>query len=90
MTGGIAGAESDDGIQMREGTNYRVYNSIFQGFGGAGFCIRDAVSILNALNRLGGQTDPQSTLSAQGLIMWSNGGAGASADNFKSCGGGSS
>ncbi|MGD2121326.1 MAG: fibronectin type III domain-containing protein, partial [Gemmatimonadota bacterium] len=28
VTGGIAGAESDNGIQLREGTNYRVYNSI--------------------------------------------------------------
>jgi hypothetical protein len=90
VTGGIAGAESDNGIQLREGTNYRVYNSIFQGFGDAGFCIRDAVSIVNALNRLDGQTNPQSTLSAEGLIMWANGGPGASEDNFKSCGGGSS
>jgi hypothetical protein len=90
VTGGIAGSESDDAIQMREGTNYRVYNSIFQGFGGAGLCIRDAQSILNALNRLGGSSSPQNTLSAEGLILWGNGGAGGSADNFKACGGGSS
>jgi hypothetical protein len=90
VTGGIAGDESDDAIQMREGTNYRVYNSIFQGFGNSGFCIRDAVSILNAMNRLAGQTNPQTTLSAEGLILWGNGGAGNSPNNFKSCGGGSS
>ena len=90
VDGDIAGAESDNGIQMREGTNYRVYNSIFQGFGDAGFCIRDAQSILNGLNRLAGQTDPQNTLSAEGLILWGNKGAGASADNFAACGGGSS
>jgi hypothetical protein len=89
VTGAIAGAESDDAIQMREGTFYRVYNSIFQGFGNSRFCIRDAQSILNAKNRLAGQTDPQSTLSAEGLIMWNNGGTTA-ADNFKACGGGSS
>jgi hypothetical protein len=89
VTGGIAGAESDDAIQLREGTFYRVYNSIFQGFGNSGFCIRDAQSILNAKNRLAGQTDPQATLSAEGLIMWNNGGTSA-ADNFKACGGGSS
>ena len=89
VTGGIAGAESDDAIQMREGTFYRVYNSIFQGFGNSGFCVRDAQSILNAKNRLAGQTDPQATLSAEGLIMWNNGGT-AAADNFKACGGGSS
>jgi hypothetical protein len=90
VAGGIAGAESDNGIQMREGTNYRVYNSIFQGFGDAGFCVRDAVSILNALNRLAGQTNPQTTLSAEGLILWSNKGQGSSTDNFAACGGGSS
>jgi hypothetical protein len=90
VTGGIAGGESDDAIQMREGTNYRVYNSIFQGFGNSGLCIRDAVSILNAMNRLAGQTNPQNTLSAEGLILWGNGGAGNSASNFNSCGGGSS
>jgi hypothetical protein len=89
VTGGIAGAESDNGIQFREGTNYRVYNSIFQGFGEAGFCIRDAQTLVNALNTLKGETDPTMTLAAQGLIMWDNQSAGA-ADNFASCGGGSS
>ena len=90
VTGDIAGAESDDAIQMREGTNYRVYNSIFQGFGDSGLCIRDAVSIVNAQNRLGGQTDPATTLSAEGLILWSNGGTvGGTDSNFNDCGGGS-
>jgi hypothetical protein len=89
VTGDIAGAESDDAIQMREGTNYRVYNSIFQGFGSSGFCVRDAQSILNAQARLGGDDDPQNTLSAEGLIMWSNGAAGGGDENFNDCGGGS-
>jgi hypothetical protein len=89
VTGDIAGDESDDAIQMREGTNYRVYNSIFQGFGNSGFCVRDAVSILNAQNRLAGQTDPNATLSAEGLIMWSNAAAGGGDENFNDCGGGS-
>ena len=90
VSGDIAGDESDDAIQMREGTNYRVYNSIFQGFGNSGFCIRDAVSILNAQNRIAGQTAPTATLSAEGLIMWSNGGAAGGTDsNFNDCGGGS-
>jgi len=90
VSGDIAGNESDDAIQMREGTNYRVYNSIFQGFGNSGFCIRDAVSILNAQNRIAGQTDATATLSAEGLIMWSNGGAAGGTDsNFNDCGGGS-
>ena len=89
VTGEIAGDESDDAIQMREGTNYRVYNSIFQGFGNSGFCIRDAVSILNAQNRLAGQTDPDATLSAEGIIMWSNAAPGGTDANFSDCGGGS-
>lgn len=89
VTGDIAGAESDDAIQMREGTNYRVYNSIFQGFGNSGFCIRDAQSILNANNRLGGDATPSNTLSAEGLIMWGNGAAGGGDENFADCGGGS-
>jgi hypothetical protein len=89
VSGGIAGPESDNGIQFREGSNYRVYNSIFTGFGEGGFCIRDAQTIVNALNRLDGQTDPNATLSAEGLIMWDNQAAGA-AENFAACGGGSS
>ncbi len=89
VTGDIAGDESDDAIQMREGTSYRVYNSIFQGFGNSGFCVRDAVSILNAQNRIAGQTDPTTTLSAEGLIMWSNAAVGGGDENFNDCGGGS-
>jgi len=89
MSGDIAGSGSDNLMQLREGTYYRVFNSIFQGFG-EGFCIRDAQSIQNALNRLGGSTDPQTTLSAEGITIWSNGGAGATENNFAGCGGGSS
>ena len=90
MVGGWRSAESDDAIQMREGTNYRVFNSVFQGFGNSGFCIRDAQSILNANNRLGGDATPSNTLSAEGLIMWSNGGvAGGTDSNYATCGGGS-
>jgi hypothetical protein len=87
--GGIGGPESDNGIQFREGSNYRVYNSIFSGFGEGGFCIRDAQTIVNALNRIDGQTEPTATISAEGLIMWDNQAAGA-AENFAACGGGSS
>jgi hypothetical protein len=89
VDGDIAGAESDDAIQMREGTNYRVYNSVFQGFGNSGLCIRDAVSIVNAQNRLGGDSEPTNTLSAEGLILWGNGAVGGSDANFNACGGGS-
>jgi hypothetical protein len=89
VTGDIAGAESDNGIQFREGSNYRIYNSILTGFGEAGFCIRDAVTLANAANRVAGQTDPTTTLSAEGLIIWNNQVADDGADNFAACGGGS-
>ncbi len=89
VTGGIAGAESDNGIQFREGANYRVYNSILVGFGEAGFCIRDAQTIVNAIEKLEGNTDVTQTLAAEGLIMWDNQAAGSS-ENFAPCGGGSS
>jgi hypothetical protein len=85
----IGGPESDNGIQYREGSFYRVYNSIFTGFGEGGFCIRDAQTIANGLARMNGSNDPASTLSGEGLIMWDNQSAGA-ADNFAACGGGSS
>jgi hypothetical protein len=89
VSGGIAGPESDNGIQFREGSFYRVYNSIFTGFGEGGFCIRDAQTIANALQRLNGSDVATSTLSGEGLIMWDNQAAGA-AENFAACGGGSS
>jgi len=89
VSGDIGGPESDNGIQFREGSNYRVFNSIFTGFGEGGFCIRDAQTIVNALNKIDGQVEPTTTLSAEGLIMWDNQAVGA-AENFAACGGGSS
>ena len=90
VTGDIAGAESDNGIQLREGTNYRFFNSILTGFGESGFCIRDSQSIVNALNKLEGETDPTTTLRGEGLIVWNNQAADDSDENFAGCGGGSS
>ena len=89
VSGTIAGPESDNGIQYREGSNYRVYNSIITGFGEGGFCIRDARTIANALARMNGTTTATETLAGEGLIMWDNQSPGA-ADNFAACGGGSS
>ena len=90
VTGDIAGAESDNGVQLREGSSYRLYNSIITGFGEGGFCIRDGQTIVNALNALEGDTDPTTTVTAQGLILWNNQAADDSDDNFAACGGGSS
>jgi hypothetical protein len=90
VTGDIAGAESDNGIQLREGSNYRLYNSVVTGFGEGGFCIRDGQTIVNALNALEGETDPTTTVTAQGLLIWNNQAADDSDENFAACGGGSS
>jgi len=68
----IAGPESDRLIEFREGSFWRVYNSIFTGFGD-GFCITDGQTIANAIARIGGSADPDQTLSGEGLILWSNG-----------------
>lgn len=89
VSGSIAGGESDNGIQFREGSNYRVFNSIFTGFGESGLCIRDPQTIANANAKLAGETDPTTTLRAEGLILWNNQGADDSDDNFAACGGGS-
>lgn len=84
-TGEIAGPNSDVGLMFREASHYRVYNSILRDFGDAGFCVEHDATKLNADNRLAGQTDPQTTLSAEGLIIWNNGGANDSDANFKDC-----
>jgi hypothetical protein len=86
--GSIGGPESSSGAQFREGSHYRVFNSIFTGFGATGFCIRDAVTIVNANNRIAGQLDPTTTMRFEGNVVWNNGGA-ATTDNYSACGGGS-
>jgi hypothetical protein len=86
--GEIAGPNSDVGLMFREASHYRVYNSILRDYGDAGICVEHDATMLNADNRLAGQTDPQTTLSAEGLIIWNNGGDPNDADsNFKDCGG---
>ena len=72
VSGEIAGAESDHGILLREGSHYRLYNTIVAGFNDSGFCIENAPTIVNAQNRMAGQTDPDKTLAAEGLILWNN------------------
>lgn len=85
VTGTIAGAESDYGLMFREGSNYRVYNSILTGFGKGGLCVEHSVTIQNANNRVAGQTDPNTTLSAEGLILWDNASTTDQDQNFAAC-----
>jgi hypothetical protein len=72
QTGPIAGPNSDRGIEFREASNYRVYNSIFTDFGDAGFCVSNAQTEAYADNRLAGEDDPQTTISFESNVLWNN------------------
>lgn len=77
------GSSSDAGVLLREGSNYRVFNSIVTGFGASGFDVEGAQTAQYADNRLAGQTDPSSTLRFEGNIVYSNvAQGGAAADNL--------
>ena len=77
------GSSSDAGVLLREGSNYRVFNSIVTGFGATGFDVEGAQTAQYADNRLGGSSDPASTLRFEGNILWSNvAQGGAAADNL--------
>jgi len=88
-SGEIALANNGDrGVQFREGSHYRVYNSIFTGFGDAGFCVENAGTVTAANNRFpGGQTDPKTTLSIEGSVVWDNAVADGGDLNFEACSG---
>ncbi len=83
VTGATTSA-SDWGIMMREGSNYRIFNSIVTGFDG-GFCVETDQTAVNANNRLSGSTEPGTTLSVESTVLWNNDGAGAGDNNFKPC-----
>lgn len=85
--GDIGGPNGDRGVQFREGSHYRVYNSIFTDFGDAGFCVENAGTVVAANNRLAGQTDPETTLSIEGSVVWNNAGTADSDENFEECSG---
>ena len=87
QAGAIGGPNGDRGVQFREGSHYRVYNSIFRDFGDAGFCVENAGTVAAANNRIGGATDPQTTLSIEGSVVWNNAGMNASDENFEGCSG---
>jgi hypothetical protein len=80
------GGSGDIGADFREGSNYRVFNSIITGFGDAGFCVEDGQTATNADSTLAGSTDPTKTLRFEASVMWSNAGTGADDANFTACG----
>ena len=87
QTGEIAGPNGDRGVQFREGSHYRIYNSIFRDFGDAGFCVENAGTVVAADKRLEGNTNPAETLTIEGSVVWNNAGAGDSRENFEGCSG---
>ncbi len=87
QSGEIGGPNGDRGVQFREGSHYRVYNSIFRDFGDAGFCVENAATVVAANNRISGDTNPATTLSIEGSILWNNAGAADSDENFEGCSG---
>lgn len=71
------GAESDHGILMREGTNFRLFNIIATGFGGggeSGFCVEDSQTAAHADARLAatGDPDPTETLRVEHSVLFNN------------------
>jgi len=84
------GGSGDIGADFREGSNYRVFNSIITGFGDSGFCVEDGQTANNADSTLAGSTDPTKTLRFEHSVLWANvdgtaGNEGSDA-NFTACG----
>ncbi|MGD2068474.1 MAG: fibronectin type III domain-containing protein [Gemmatimonadota bacterium] len=65
------GGESDHGILLREGSNWKIYNSIVTGFGRSA-CVEGAQTITNATARQGGSADPATTTTVEGSIFYGN------------------
>ena len=87
QTGEIGGPNGDRGVQFREASRYRVYNSIFRDFGDAGFCVEGGPAVLAANSRVSGVADPSQTISLEGSVVWNNAGAADSDENFEGCDG---
>jgi hypothetical protein len=86
------GGSGDIGVDFREGSNYRVFNSIMIGFGDSGFCVEDGQTANNADSTLAGSTAPEKTLRLEHSVLWANvdgtaGNEGSDA-NFTACGDG--
>jgi hypothetical protein len=86
--GGL-GTESDIGLLQREGSAWRIYNSIITNFNDAGFCIEDAVSQSRADAAMGGTLTAGQYLALTSSILWANQNRVTDADvNFAdACGG---
>lgn len=83
------GGGSDQGADMREGTNYRLFNNVIVGFGDSGFCVEGGDAAGNADAWLNGQsTDPDATLRFENNVVFSNVDPADEETNFAQCGDG--
>ncbi|MDT8435864.1 MAG: fibronectin type III domain-containing protein [Gemmatimonadota bacterium] len=69
---GALGGGSDIGILQREGSAWRVYNTIATNFNDSGFCVEDAVTISRADAAIAGNTTPGEHLAVTSSILWAN------------------
>jgi len=82
------GSNGDVGALFREGSHYRVYNTILTGFGDSGFDVEGAQTAVHANCRIqvgctaGESADPTLTMAFESSILWSNVSAGGGVDNF--------
>ena len=76
------GSESDVGILLREGSNFRVFNTIATGFGASGFDVEGGTSAQNADRRYHGLAMASNGLRLESSILWSNVATGGGDDNF--------
>lgn len=77
------GDESDIGILLREGGNYRIFNTIATGFGASGFDVEGGQTAQWADNRYRGlSTAPGEIVRLEHSVLWSNVETGGADANF--------
>jgi len=81
------GSKSDIAMDFREGSNYRVFNSIFTGFGKAGFCVEDPETTPRMVARAGNETNVDSIIRFENNVLWNNVAIGVADTNYVGCGG---
>ena len=86
----VGGTESDIGLDQREGSAWRVYNTIITNFNDSGFCVEDAVTQAKADAAIAGNTTPGEFNAFFNSILWANVARSDDGDvNFAdACGGG--
>jgi hypothetical protein len=68
----VGGTESDIGLLHREGSSWRVYNTIITNFNDSGFCLEDAVVQSYADAAVAGNRNPGEFVAFFNSILWAN------------------